>query len=73
MSQGHRKLGLWSVPPVGLGCMNLSHAYGVPPSPEQGTAVMLSALDLGNTHFDRAALYGIGRNEELDGPFCLER
>lgn len=69
MSQGHRKLGLWSVPPVGLGCMNLSHAYGVPPSPEQGKAVLQRALDLGITHFDSAALYGFGRNEELVGPF----
>ena len=57
------------MPPVGLGCMNLSHAYGVPPSPEQGKAVLQKALDLGVTHFDSAALYGFGRNEELVGPF----
>jgi aryl-alcohol dehydrogenase-like predicted oxidoreductase len=64
-----RKLGPWSVPAVGLGCMNLSHAYGVPPSPEQGEAVLQKALDLGITHFDSAALYGFGRNEKLVGPF----
>ena len=64
-----RKLGPWSVPAVGLGCMNLSHAYGVPPSKEQGEAVLEKALDLGITHFDSAALYGFGRNEELVGPF----
>ena len=64
-----RKLGPWTVPAVGLGCMNLSHAYGVPPSKEQGEAVLQKALDLGITHFDSAALYGFGRNEELDGPF----
>lgn len=64
-----RKLGPWSVPAVGLGCMNLSHAYGVPPSKEQGEAVLQKALDLGITHFDSAALYGFGRNEELVGPF----
>jgi aryl-alcohol dehydrogenase-like predicted oxidoreductase len=63
-----RKLGRWSVPAVGLGCMNLSHAYGIPPSREQGEAVLLKALDLGITHFDCAALYGFGRNEELVGP-----
>ena len=57
------------MPSVGLGCMNLSHAYGVPPSPEQGKAVLQQALDLGVTHFDSAALYGFGRNEELVGPF----
>lgn len=64
-----RKLGPWSVPAVGLGCMNLSHAYGVPPSRQQGEAVLQKALDLGITHFDCAALYGFGRNEELVGPF----
>ena len=69
MSAGNRKLGEWSVPPIGLGCMNLSHAYGVPPSKEEGEAVLQKALDLGITHFDSAALYGFGRNEELVGPF----
>lgn len=69
MSYGNRKLGSWSVPPIGLGCMNLSHAYGVPPSKEVGEKVLQRALDLGITHFDTAALYGFGRNEELVGPF----
>lgn len=64
-----RKLGQFEVSPVGLGCMNLSHAYGVPPSRQQGMAVLQKALDLGITHFDSAALYGFGRNEELVGPF----
>lgn len=64
-----RKLGQFEVNAVGLGCMNLSHAYGVPPSREQGEAVLQKALDLGITHFDSAALYGFGRNEELVGPF----
>lgn len=64
-----RQLGPWSVPAVGLGCMNVSHAYGMPPSTEQGEAVLQKALDLGITHFDSAALYGFGRNEELVGPF----
>lgn len=66
---GERKLGQWSVPAIGLGCMNLSHAYGVPPSREQGEAVLQKALDLGVKHFDSAALYGFGRNEALVGPF----
>ena len=69
MPLADRKLGAWSVPAVGLGCMNLSHAYGVPPSREQGEAVLQKALDLGITHFDSAALYGFGRNEELVGPY----
>jgi aryl-alcohol dehydrogenase-like predicted oxidoreductase len=62
-----RKLGPFTVSSVGLGCMNLSHAYGVPPSPEVATAVLLRAIDLGVTHFDTAALYGFGANEELVG------
>lgn len=52
---------------VGLGCMNLSHAYGVPPSEADAERVLLRALDLGVTHFDTAALYGFGRNETLVG------
>jgi len=62
-----RKIGNFKVSAIGLGCMNLSHAYGVPPSPEQGAAVLLKALDLGVTLFDTAALYGYGANEELVG------
>lgn len=47
--------------------MNLSHAYGTPPSPEQGERVLLAALDAGVTLFDTAALYGFGANETLVG------
>lgn len=64
-----RKLGPFEVEEVGLGCMNLSHAYGNPPTPEAGRAVLREALELGINHFDSAALYGFGRNEELVGPF----
>ena len=56
-----------SVHPIGLGCMNLSHAYGVPPSPREAEQLLLKALDLGVNHFDTAALYGFGANEELLG------
>lgn len=63
----HRNLGPFQVGAIGLGCMNLSHAYGVPPSPEQAEAVLLRALDLGVNHFDTAALYGFGANETLVG------
>jgi len=62
-----------STPAVGLGCMNLSHAYGSPPSREQAERVLQRALDIGITHFDSAALYGFGRNEELVGPFLKAR
>lgn len=63
----NRKLGPFTVTAIGLGCMNLSHAYGVPPTPEQGEKVLQAALDAGVTLFDTAALYGFGKNEELVG------
>ncbi len=62
-----RRIGTLGVSAIGLGCMNLSHAYGVPPSAEQGERVLLAALDAGVTLFDTAALYGFGANEKLLG------
>ncbi|WP_069104019.1 aldo/keto reductase [Acidovorax sp. RAC01] len=62
-----RSLGPFSVSAIGLGCMNLSHAYGTPVSPEQGERVLLAALDAGVTLFDTATLYGFGANETLVG------
>jgi aryl-alcohol dehydrogenase-like predicted oxidoreductase len=62
-----RRLGCFDVSPVGLGCMNLSHAYGRPPSEQEASSLLLLALDLGVTHFDTAALYGFGANEQLLG------
>jgi aryl-alcohol dehydrogenase-like predicted oxidoreductase len=60
-----RRIGSFSVSAIALGCMNLSHAYGEPVSPEDGTALLNRALDLGVTRLDTAALYGGGNNEKL--------
>lgn len=53
--------------PIGLGCMNLSHAYGQPPTEKEASRLLLEAIDLGVDHFDTAALYGFGKNECLVG------
>ncbi|WP_236685391.1 aldo/keto reductase [Demequina salsinemoris] len=56
-----------ALPRVGLGCMSLSHAYGVAPPPEEGERMLRAALDAGARLLDTATLYGGGRNEELVG------
>jgi aryl-alcohol dehydrogenase-like predicted oxidoreductase len=63
----NRQIASFSVSAIGLGCMNLSHAYGAPVSAQQGERVLLTALDQGVTFFDTAALYGFGANETLVG------
>ena len=62
-----RALGPFQVSPIGLGCMNICHAYGNPTPPEQAERLLLTALDAGVTHFDTAALYGFGVSEQLVG------
>jgi aryl-alcohol dehydrogenase-like predicted oxidoreductase len=62
-----RQIGQASVAPIGLGCMNLTHAYGTPPSEKIATAVLHAAVDAGIDHFDCAALYGFGKSESLLG------
>ncbi len=62
-----RALGPFTVSAIGLGCMNICHAYG-PPVPEaQAERLLLAALDAGVTHFDTAALYGFGASETTVG------
>lgn len=63
----YRNLASFKVNPIGLGCMNLSHAYGKPADPKVAEQLLLRALDLGVNLFDTAALYGFGANETLIG------
>ncbi|GHF14096.1 aldo/keto reductase [Kordiimonas sediminis] len=63
--QAERRLGNQLVPPVGLGCMCLSHGYFPVPDPAEGLKLLHAALDMGYRHFDTARLYGMGKNEEL--------
>ena len=60
-----RRLGPFTVSAIGLGGMNLNHAYGEPSSAEDGARLLNRALDLGCTLIDTAALYGMGDNERL--------
>lgn len=62
-----RTIGQFNVPAMGLGCMNLNHAYGRAPAEADAIALLRKAYDLGVRHFDTAALYGFGANETLVG------
>ncbi|HAJ13428.1 MAG: aldo/keto reductase [Hydrogenophaga sp.] len=62
-----RQLGPFSVGAIGLGCMNICHAYGAPVSEADAERLLLAALDQGVTHFDTAALYGFGASETMVG------
>jgi aryl-alcohol dehydrogenase-like predicted oxidoreductase len=60
-------------PGIGLGCMNLSHAYGSPLSEGDAIRALQEAFDAGYRHFDTATLYGGGRNETVVGKGLKER
>ena len=62
-----RHVGGDAVYPVGLGCMNITHAYGPPMEEEEAIGLLSHALDLGCNFFDTATIYGVGRSEELVG------
>ena len=63
-----RKLGSQGlvVSKLGLGCMGMSHSYGVRDDAES-LATLARALELGVTFFDTAEVYGPFHNEELLG------
>lgn len=68
-----RKLGPFSVSAVGLGCMGLSHGYGIRPERADAQRVLLDGLEMGYDHFDTATIYGTGHNEELLGETIMHR
>ncbi len=49
---------------IGLGCMGINHAYGIPDEIE-GVKVLYKALELGINFWDTADMYAQGKNEEL--------
>ncbi len=67
MALAARKINGRELNPVGLGCMNVSWAYGAPPPPEEAARLLHRALDLGCDHLDTARIYGAGENEALIG------
>jgi len=60
-----RAIGPFTASAIGLGCMNVSHAYGAPPPREDGVRLIQQAIDWGCTLLDTAALYGFGTNEMI--------
>ena len=64
----NRKLGTQGleVPPVGLGCMGMSIAYGVRRD-EDGIATIHHAIDRRAAFLDTSDAYGNGKNEDLVG------
>ena len=55
-----------TVSAIGLGCMSMSQSYGVR-NDEESVRAVHSALDLGVSFLDTAAIYGQGHNETLVG------
>lgn len=62
----YRKLGTTGIElsAIGLGCMGMNHAYGVPDDVES-IATLEKALELGINFWDTADVYANGKNEEL--------
>lgn len=69
----YRTLGLSGlrVSAVGLGCMGMSHGYGLPPDKREMSRLLADAVDMGYTMFDTAEIYGTPddphANEDLLG------
>jgi aryl-alcohol dehydrogenase-like predicted oxidoreductase len=52
---------------LGLGCMGMSHAYGVFPDRKEMISLLHASVERGITFYDTAEVYGPFTNEELVG------
>lgn len=68
-----RKVGPFDVNPVGLGCMNMMHAYNDPISEDASDKLLNRAVDLGYDFLDTATIYGAGESERRIGKFLKHR
>lgn len=68
-----RSLGPFTINPVGLGCMNMMHAYNQPISEAESDTLLNRALDLGYNFLDTATIYGMGESERRIGKFLKHR
>ncbi len=62
-----RTIGKREVNAIGLGCMNVCHAYGASLPDDDAVNLFERAIALGYDHFDTARIYGAGRSETLLG------
>ena len=67
----YRRLSGLRVSAVGLGCMGMSHGYGLPADKREMTQLLADAVEMGYTMFDTDEIYGTVEdphaNEELLG------
>jgi len=66
-----RKVAGVSVPSPGFGAMGLSNTYGVADD-EESKELLRHAINVGQTFWDTADVYGFGHNEELIGAVLKE-
>ena len=62
-----RRIGNREVNAIGLGCMNVCHAYGSSLPDDEAVRLFERAVELGYDHFDTARIYGAGLSETFVG------
>ena len=62
-----RWIGNREVNAIGLGCMNVCHAYGAAIPEGDAQSLFERAIDAGYDHFDTARIYGAGQSELIVG------